>query len=142
MARFARVVAVDARRHITQRGNARQVVFEGDADRLVYLRLLRQHCRLGRLKLLGYCLMSNHVHLIATPARAESMLLALKHTHERYAGHLGRPSWTRIARSTACMSSSDSVATLDLSRCLLTVAIWSAIAFRGSPFRSIAASHG
>ena len=31
--------------------------------------------------------MSNHVHLIATPTRAESMLLALKHTHERYAGY-------------------------------------------------------
>ena len=30
---------------------ARQTVFEGDADRLVYLDLLRQHCRLGRLRL-------------------------------------------------------------------------------------------
>ena len=48
MARFARVVAIDAPHHITQRGNARQTVFEGDADRLVYLDLLRQHCRLGR----------------------------------------------------------------------------------------------
>jgi hypothetical protein len=37
MARFARVVAIEAWRHITRRGNARQVVFEGDADRLVYL---------------------------------------------------------------------------------------------------------
>lgn len=87
MARLARVVAIDAPHHITQRGNARQTVFEGDADRLVYLDLLRQHCRLHRLKLLGYCLMSNHVHLIAIPSRADSMLLALKHTHERYAGY-------------------------------------------------------
>jgi putative transposase len=79
MARFARVVAIDAPRHITQRGNARQVVFEGGADRLVYLDLLRQYCRLDRLKLLDYCLMSNHVHLIAIPTRADSMLLALKH---------------------------------------------------------------
>jgi putative transposase len=51
MARFARVVAVDAPHHITQRGNARQVVLEGDADRLVYLDLLRQHGRLHRLKM-------------------------------------------------------------------------------------------
>jgi putative transposase len=87
MARLARMVAIDAPRHITQRGNARQVVFESDADRLVYLDLLRQHCRLDRLKLLGYCLMSNHVHLIAIPALADSLLLALKHTHERYAGY-------------------------------------------------------
>jgi hypothetical protein len=31
---------------------------------------------------------------------------------------------------------------LDLSRCLLTVAIWSAIALRGSPFQSMGASQG
>jgi putative transposase len=87
MARLARVVAIEAPHHITQRGNARQTVFEGDPDRLVYLDLLCQYCRLDRLKLLGYCLMSNHIHLIAIPARPESMPLALKHTHERYAGY-------------------------------------------------------
>jgi hypothetical protein len=57
--------------------------------------------------------------------------------------HAGQsPSCTRMARSTARMSSSDKVANLDLSRCLLTVAIWSAIALRGSPFKSTRASHG
>jgi len=46
------VVAIEAPHHITQRGNARQTVFEGDPDRLVYLDLLCQHCRLGSLKLI------------------------------------------------------------------------------------------
>jgi hypothetical protein len=60
MVRFARVVAIDARRHITQRGNARQFLFECDPGRLVYLDLPRRHCRLDRLN-------------------ADSMLRALKH---------------------------------------------------------------
>jgi hypothetical protein len=47
-----------------------------------------------------------------------------------------------IARSTTAISSGERLPSLDFNRCLLTVAIWSAIAFRGSPFRTIAASHG
>jgi REP-associated tyrosine transposase len=85
MARLARVLSVDIPFHVTQRGNARQCVFESDADRLVYLDLLRTHCRTQRLSLLGYCLMSNHVHLIVVPARPESLPQSLKHTHGRYA---------------------------------------------------------
>jgi putative transposase len=87
MARFARVVATDSPHHVTQRGNARQFVFESDADRLVYLDLLRTHCGLHRLSLVGYCLMSSHVHLIVIPTRADSLRLALKHTHGRYAAY-------------------------------------------------------
>ena len=36
MARFPRVVATGLPHHVTQRGNARRVIFESDADRLVY----------------------------------------------------------------------------------------------------------
>jgi hypothetical protein len=42
MARFARVVAVDVHHHVTQRGNARQFILAADAERMVYLDLLRQ----------------------------------------------------------------------------------------------------
>ena len=85
MARLPRVVIVDVPHHVTQRGNSRQVIFSSDADRFTYLELLRQHCELYRLSLLGYCLMSNHVHLIVVPRTAPSLAQALKHTHGRYA---------------------------------------------------------
>jgi putative transposase len=87
MARLARVVATGVPHHVTQRGNARQFVFESDCDHLVYLDLLRQQCRRCNLALLGYCLMSNHVHLIVIPARADSLRLALQHAHGRYAAY-------------------------------------------------------
>ena len=83
MARLPRVVIVDVPHHVTQRGNARQVIFRSDADRLTYLELLRKHCELYRLSLLGYCLMSNHVHLIVIPRTAQSLSDTLKHTQGR-----------------------------------------------------------
>jgi len=87
MARLPRVVVADVAHHVTQRGNARQVILESDSDRTTYLALLRQYSDLHRLSLLGYCLMSNHVHLIAVPQSAESLALALKHAHGRYAAY-------------------------------------------------------
>ena len=62
MARLARVVAVGVPHHVTQRGNDRQTVFETDLDRVRYIEALRFHCQQQQISLLGYCLMSNHVH--------------------------------------------------------------------------------
>ena len=87
MARLPRVVIVDVAHHVTQRGNARQLVFDCDADRITYLELLREYAELHRLSLLGYCLMSNHVHLIVVPRTAGAMAQSLKLTHGRYASY-------------------------------------------------------
>jgi REP-associated tyrosine transposase len=87
MARLPRVVAVDVPHHVTQRGNARQAVFSQDADRITYLELLRQYAELYSLSVLGYCLMSNHVHLIVLPCTETAMANTLKHTHGRYAAY-------------------------------------------------------
>jgi putative transposase len=87
MARLPRVVSTDTPHHVTQRGNGRQLVFESDADRLVYLDLLGSQCRLQHLSLIGYCLMANHVHLIVIPRQPGSLALTLKHTHGRYAAY-------------------------------------------------------
>lgn len=87
MARLARVVAVQVPHHVTQRGNARRFILESDSDKLVYIDLLRQYCSLYDLSVLGYCLMSNHVHLVVTPRKNDSLVLALKNTHGRYAAY-------------------------------------------------------
>jgi putative transposase len=87
MARLARIVVVNVPHHVTQRGNARQFLLASDGERLVYLELLRQYVRLHELSLLGYCLMSNHVHLVVVPRKAEALGLALKQTHGRYASY-------------------------------------------------------
>ncbi|MGO4518846.1 transposase [Terriglobus sp. 2YAB30_2] len=53
----------------------------------MYLRLLRENMQQYKVSLLGYCLMSNHVHLVMVPYEADSLALTLKHTHGRYAGY-------------------------------------------------------
>jgi putative transposase len=52
-------------RHITCRGNRRQAVFRDDRDRGRYLWLLDEACGLYGWRIAGYCLMRNHVHLVA-----------------------------------------------------------------------------
>jgi putative transposase len=85
MGRFNRVVALDIPHHVTQRGNGRRFILDCDADRTVYLKLLRENMALHGVGLVGYCLMSNHVHLIAIPAKADGLAEALKQVHGRYA---------------------------------------------------------
>jgi putative transposase len=87
MGRLPRVVVAGVSHHVTQRGNARQVILANDSDRLAYLVLLRKYAELYGLSLLGYCLMSNHVHLIAVPSTVEALAQTLKHTHGRYASY-------------------------------------------------------
>jgi len=87
MARFPRVVVVDVPHHVTQRGNARQVILTSDADRTTYLELLREYAQLYGLSVLGYCLMSNHVHLIVVPHTPVALAHSLKQAHGRYASY-------------------------------------------------------
>ena len=81
MGRLARVVAADVPHHLTQRGNGRRFILDCDADRAVYLNLLREDVELYRVSVIGYCLMSNHVHLIVVPRTVDGLALALKRTH-------------------------------------------------------------
>jgi putative transposase len=90
MPRAARVVAEGVPHHITQRGNNRQDTFLVDEDRRIYLNTLRAKCRQHGLSVLGYCLMTNHVHLVATPLQANSLARALGQAHWIYARYLNK----------------------------------------------------
>jgi len=79
MGRLARVVVVtDVPHHLTQRGNARRFVLDCDADRSVYLELLWENVALYKISVIGYCLMSNHVHLVAVPHTEDGLAQARK----------------------------------------------------------------
>ena len=87
MPRLARVVIDDLPHHITQRGNGRQQIFACAADYQLYLSLLRHYCEHTQVRLWGYCLMPNHVHLIVVPRDAHALASALGRTHARFAQH-------------------------------------------------------
>lgn len=90
MPRIARIVVPGLPHHITQRGNNRQDVFFVDDDRRVYLELLKQQSRQFDLSVQAYCLMTNHVHLVATPRQAESLALAIGRTNWLYTQYINR----------------------------------------------------
>src|SRR6266478_1975383 len=85
MARIARVVVPGCWHHVTQRGNQQQTVFFDDSDRKFYLDLLRRYCSRHSVRITGYCLMGNHVHLLAIPAHQTGLAHALGRTHNDYA---------------------------------------------------------
>ena len=90
MPRIARTVAAGFAHHITQRGNNRQDVFFVDDDRNVYLKLLKEHADKYGLEIIGYCLMTNHVHLVVIPRTEDSLAKATGRTHFRYSQYINR----------------------------------------------------
>ncbi len=84
MARIARIVAPDYPHHVVQRGNRRQQVFFKDSDYEKYLQFLKEHSKKFRLKIVSYCLMPNHVHLIVIPEKYNSLSEAIGDTHQKY----------------------------------------------------------
>lgn len=90
MPRAARVVVPGCTHHVTQRGNNRQDVFFADRDREMFLRYLREAAERFSLHVEGYCLMTNHMHLVVTPQRADSLPEALKRINQLYAQYVNR----------------------------------------------------
>jgi len=84
MPRIARVVAPDVPHHVTQRGNRRQKVFFTEEDFQYYLELMSRWCRKCGVKVWSYCLMPNHVHLIAVPKTEDSLARGIGEAHRRY----------------------------------------------------------
>ena len=95
MPRSARIVLPGVAHHVTQRGNNKQDVFLDEEDRSKYLDLLRHYSELFDLRIIAYCLMSNHLHLVVVPMNEESLAETLGRTHQQYTEHFH----TRYARS-------------------------------------------
>ena len=90
MARTARVVVPGIAHHITQRGVRRLPVFVDDHDRALYSKVLLSSCLRYELRIRAYCWMTNHIHVIAVPQRADSLASVFRHAHSIYALHFNR----------------------------------------------------
>jgi putative transposase len=94
MARLARLVIPGMPHHVTQRGNRRQQTFFNDADYAAYMELLADWCRERGVEIWSYCLMPNHIHLIAVPSSEDGLRWAIGETHQRYTRRINfREKW-------------------------------------------------
>jgi putative transposase len=84
MPRRNRCVLAGVPCHITQRGVDGRETFSADSDRETYLSLLRRNMADTEVRVLGWCLMTNHVHMVAIPAREDSLAVLLRRVHGRY----------------------------------------------------------
>jgi len=87
MARQPRIAVPEFPHHVTHRGNRRADIFLDDIDRHVYIKLLITQCIEESVKIWAWCLMSNHVHLIAVPNRLNSLSRAFQRVHGEFADY-------------------------------------------------------
>src|SRR5260221_390703 len=85
MARRRRCLLPGVPCHITQRGVDRRETFSSGQDYDTYLDLLRQNLEEADVRILAWCLMTNHLHLIAVPGRADSVSILMRRVQGRYA---------------------------------------------------------
>jgi putative transposase len=87
MARLPRLTLPDYPHHIILRGNNRQPIFAGSSDYEKLLGLLDEYSKQFRVAIHAYVLMSNHLHLLATPASDDGvpqLMQALGRSYVRY----------------------------------------------------------
>jgi putative transposase len=90
MPRRARLVVPGIPWHIIQRGNNRAACFYENSDYQYFLETLAEQAAKHQCCLHAWCLMTNHVHLLLTPAAEHSAALLMKHLGQRYVQYINR----------------------------------------------------
>lgn len=112
MARRPRLELAGVPLHVIQRGNNRAACFYADGDRRLYLRCLREASRRNQCAVHAYVLMSNHVHLLVTPAASGGVALMMQDVGRRYVRIFnmihGRTGTLWEGRYKSCLIDSDS----------------------------------
>ena len=90
MARLPRLTVPGYPHHLIQRGNNRQAIFGTNADYEILLGMLDENARKFDVELHAYVLMSNHFHLLATPATQRGLPSLMQAVGRSYVRHFNR----------------------------------------------------
>ncbi len=90
MPRRARLLLPGVALHLIQRGNNRSPCFFAEEDYLFYLEHLADQAKKHDCAIHAWCLMTNHVHLLLTPAKPENASLLMKGLGQRYVQYVNR----------------------------------------------------
>jgi len=109
--RRARLILPQIPLHVTQRGVNRAAIFIDDEDRHHYRRLLRDTCTRNDIAVHAFVLMDNHVHLLLTPSRPETLAIAMRAVGQSYVQYFnhrhGRVGTLWQGRFKSCLVDSD-----------------------------------
>ncbi len=90
MARLHRLTVPGYPHHLIQRGNNRQPIVSVAADYRILLDLLDEHAHKFQVQVHAYVLMTNHFHLLATPATQDGLPLLMQAVGRRYVRHFNQ----------------------------------------------------
>lgn len=88
MPRKQRMYLADVPAHVIQRGNNREACFYAEQDYLFYLDCLQNACERYQVAVHAYVLMTNHVHLLMTPATQEGISRVMQSLGRRYVQYI------------------------------------------------------
>ena len=90
MPRRARIYIAGFPYHIVQRGNNREACFIEPENYGYYLELWDQVSQRYGVAVHAYCLMTNHIHVLATPEKDASISTTMKVVGSRYAQYINK----------------------------------------------------
>jgi len=76
--------------HIVQRGNNREACFIETENYQFYLKLWKELSQHYGVQVHAYCLMTNHIHVLATPEHETSISNTMKVAGSRYAQYINK----------------------------------------------------
>lgn len=88
MARLPRLYVPGCSHHVIQRGNNRQACFFDEADYKVYLDKLKESSLKYEVSVHAFVLMTNHVHLLATPSDEHGISRMMQAIGRSYVGYI------------------------------------------------------
>lgn len=90
MPRQQRLIVPGVAVHIVQRGNNRSACFFAPGDYRLYVLHLRELAAALDCAVHAFCLMTNHVHLLVTPASSDACKALMRNLGQRYVQYINR----------------------------------------------------
>ena len=88
MPRKPRFFLPDVPTHVVQRGHSREPVFFEDGDYIAYLTWLTEAADRYECAVHAYVLMTNHIHILATPKDKQGISLAMQYIGRHYVPYI------------------------------------------------------
>jgi putative transposase len=90
MARLPRLVVPNQPHHVIQQGNDLQIIFRDADDYLAFINWLRDASRQFKVAVHAYVLMTNHLHLLATPSDEQGLSKMMQWIGRHYVPYFNR----------------------------------------------------
>lgn len=116
MPRKPRFVIPGVAQHVIQRGHNREPCFYSEDDYLRYLDDLQQAAEQNQVAIHAYVLMTNHVHLLVTPAQTHSIAHMMQDTGRKFVRYINK----RYKRTGSLWEGRYKASLIDSERYLLT----------------------